>query len=168
MDDNTKIAITVLEGQKAGLLEQVAKIDEMIKQMSLNAQLLNSNTNTNTPIKAKDVPNDNRLPDGSTWERKVAAAVKHFNKFVHSKQVIEYLSETYGYSIESLQNGNISTAFNKLKNSGSLHKHQADQNNRNTFWGSPKWVDSESKILPEYMYDEKYLFKTNAKIVIDI
>lgn len=132
--------------------------------MSLNAQLLHGTSDKNTmePKKGTITPN------GTSWEQKVAAAVKHFNKFVHSKQIIQHLSDTYGYTIESLYNGNISTALNKLKNNGSLFKYQADQNNRNTFWGSPKWIDKDGNILPEFAYDEAFLFKPNAKMTIDI
>ncbi len=97
---------------------------------------------------------------------KVKFVIKDHDKFVHNRQIAEELHRREPQISEDEWAKKISAALSSLRQKGQLVNFSVNGYNRNTFWGSPKWLDSNKEIKKEYMYDKEYLQEDSVTIEI--
>lgn len=135
--------------QKTSLLEQIKLIDAMLVINGVNPEqssLLDEQGNNNCPYKKSD-----------NYQQKIAALLKHSNRFLTISELASMVNRFEPtITIEEAKKG-LGSAKNMLLKSNAIVKHQVGTNNSNTFYGSPSWINDDSTIKPEYMYDENAL-----------
>ncbi|MEQ9308016.1 MAG: hypothetical protein RLN90_01075 [Balneolaceae bacterium] len=97
---------------------------------------------------------------------KVKLVIKSFNKFVHNRQISEELHAREPEISEDDWAKKVSGALSSLRQKNQLVNYAVNGYNRNTFWGSPKWLDDNGEIISDYMYDEEYLQGDSETITI--
>ncbi|MEQ8578650.1 MAG: hypothetical protein RIC57_05085 [Balneola sp.] len=88
---------------------------------------------------------------------KVKFVIKAFDKFLHNRQIAEELHRREPHVSEDKWSRKVSGALSSLRRNGELVNYSVNDYNRNTFWGSPKWLQENGEIIDKYMYDEEYI-----------
>lgn len=102
----------------------------------------------------------NKLTEYKGYDPKAAMKVKllyvlkRLNRFSHSTEIKSMLGEIEGKKPEVFK---VSSTLSALRRVNKVHKFQLGTQNRNSFWGSTKWLDENGEILSQYMYDDSIL-----------
>lgn len=174
--------------EKSVFINKIASIDGAIS--ALEGLIGDSENKTNANNKAyhtdikglyesiKDTDNDSEntskkkyvFDDGyhlnMSNSNKIRFVIKKLNRFVHNREIAEVLHQREPEVTEDEWSKKISASLSSLRRKGELVNHSVNGLNRNTFWGSPKWLDSDKEIKESYMYNEKYLQFAGEKIEI--
>lgn len=93
--------------------------------------------------------------------------LKRESRFLHFREAAELISEIEGGDPGKIL-AKLSSSTHVLKKKGIIIKHQASKKLRDTFWGSPKWIDEVGNIKDPYSFNQKYLYKNNREYRIDL
>ena len=138
--------ITNLKAQRASLLEQIHLIDEMLKLngVSIDEVISEANTTSNSiPYKKDD-----------SWQSKFASLIKSTNRFLSINEAATMVNSFEPkISLEEAKKG-LGSGKNSLLKNNVIAKFQVGNNNSNSFYGSPSWLNSDGSIKEEHKYDE--------------
>ena len=113
------------------------------------------------------VSNEVEMPynHGASYQEKFASIIKIKGRFLNINEIACVVNQ-YEPSIPiETAKKSLGSAKNLLLNDNVIIKYKIDNNNSNSFYGSPDWLDETGKPKPEYMYDEKSV-KSKKKISI--
>ena len=89
--------------------------------------------------------------------------LKMEDRFLHFREAGELIVRLDGEGDPKLVGRKLSSSTLKLKKGGVIVKYQASQQNRDTFWGSPKWLNEDGSIKEGHGYNEEYLSSNEEK-----
>lgn len=156
MSNNDDHSLNVLRDEKRRLLERIATIDDMIELIEKSMPYANGETSApKSKSKQKPTGYSSRKP----MVFKVLYVIKQLNRFLHSTEIRKEIAELDGTTFEKV---NISATLSQLKRNKKICKKQIGKQNRNSFWGSPKWLDSNGVILKEHLFDKSLLSEDSS------
>lgn len=85
--------------------------------------------------------------------------LKKENRFLHVKEVAEKIGLLENVTDLKKLASSISSGTYGIKQQGILVKYQIKNQNKNTFWGFPEWMDKDGRIKKGYEYNKEYLSK---------
>ena len=147
MNETTRADLLSL---KEKLLEQIAHIDAVLS--------IGENIGLNGTKERIFNPK-------ASYQEKIAKVLLNAERFLNITQIIEIIQkETPNVNRDDIKSG-VNSAKAILLKEGSISKITVGASNQNSFYGSPKWLDTNGNIQPRYMYDES-LIKEKKKIEI--
>lgn len=147
MNEATKSDLLSL---KEKLLEQIAHIDAVLS--------IGENIGLNG-IKER------LFNPKASYQEKIAKVLLNTERFLNINQIIDIIhGETPNIDREDVKSG-VNSAKSILLKERTIVKITIGSSNQNSFYGSPKWLDTNGNIQPRYMYDES-LIKEKRKIEI--
>lgn len=146
--------------EQRDIIHKLTKFDELNSQLeTINATIskLFPDYQQNTPLESDHPYFLNGYDINGIWKDKVAYAIEAQARFVHVKEIGEFL-----HSVEKgvspveyyIEKAKVQTGL--LKNEGKIIRHQEGNNVANSFWGKPEWKKGDV-ILRGYEFDPKYL-----------
>jgi len=155
-----EIALKFLIKQEQELMAQLKGIRSTIvslggQQSIQNDPILEEDSkNIDTSNKAKEFKN---LSQSDLF----LTTLKEHNRFMHVREIGEYVGSILkdGKNWKTL----LSRRTRSLQEKGYIVSKQIGTTKLNYFWGSPKWLDENGEIKPEYMYDKNAVVKKTAK-----
>lgn len=96
--------------------------------------------------------------------------LKMENRFLHFREAGELIVKLDGKGDTSSVARKLSSSTQKLKKEGTIVKHQATHQNRDTFWGSPKWLNEDGTIKDGHEYNKDFLasYEDKSKPLFEI
>ena len=143
--------------QKNEALKRVSDIDIALNALGYKEGTI-ENTKTINSINASMVVQ--KIKRKATWDTKIQEVFKHYNRFLHKREIVSYIIENFdneGKELKFIEN-NVSGALLRLKEEDKIYKFEYNSHNRNVFWGSKKWVDEEGKIMPNHKYNDSEIY----------
>lgn len=159
------IIYELLKKEEKSLVERLEAVREQLKTYesgSLSEQLLKATLVQKQPSKNEFV----EAVDVKKYSapQKMLFALKENNRFMKIREIAEYISNITDEDVDNLVT-QLSRRTKYLKEKGKIVKHQHGNKRANSFWGSPKWLDSDGNIKNENKY---ILPKTNQIDLMDI
>ncbi len=161
-----EIAIEALVERRDELMKEIeilnSSIDSLrqkseksvLKEVSENRQIEHSYKSTN--LRGYD--------KGAPLAQKLAFFLNREKRFLHFREVAEMVVFSENSKEDpSILARKMSSATQSLKKNGTIVKYQHGSQNRNSFWGIPKWLDDNGNIKEEYSFNEEYLSSTGSK-----
>jgi hypothetical protein len=150
-----KTTIDLLEKRKLKLAEDMKSIDNVIK--SLQVEVI-SEDKVNEATSVDDNKPDDYDP---TWtsKNKVLYFIKAKNRFLHFRELATLIGDAENLNPKELKklSEKLSASCQSIKKNRTIVKFQAGAGNTSIFWGSPKWLDSNGKPLPEHDIDRNFI-----------
>lgn len=147
--------------QKQGLRKKIEDIDKALNALgyvSDGMRIITTYSELNNP-------------KNLSWTDKTIDALKHFNRFVHSREIAEYIHENFEPTSDIKDvKAKASIAISNLKNSGAIIKYELEgelKSNLNVFWGIPKYLDENGNILSKHKYDESQVSTSKKASKLD-
>ncbi len=172
-----EIAIEALMERRDELIKEIEILDSSIDSLRQK-----SKTSTQPKISSEVAPkeNDSNTIDLRGYDKsaplsqKFAFFLSKEKRFLHFREVSEMIVYAENSNEEPADVAKkLSSSTQTLKKNGTIVKYQHGNQNRNSFWGIPKWLDENGEIKKEYMYNKKYLHhggsgkKSNSLFDID-
>ena len=151
-----KITIDLLEKRKLKLAEDMKSIDNVIR--SLHAEVISEdNVNEATTEKGINKPDD--YNPSWTSANKVLYFIKAKNRFLHFRELANLIGDAENLNPKEIKklSEKLSASCQAIKKNRTIVKFQAGAGNTSIFWGSPKWLDSNGKPLPEHDIDRNFV-----------
>ena len=149
MGNTNDNSVNILKEEKRRLLERVATIDSLLELIEGKVEDPQPNKNSND-----SGPDYSGYNARKSSRFKVVYIIKAVNRFLHSSEIRSKIARLEKIDYDSV---NISPVLSQLKRDGKLCKVQVGNQNRNSFWGNPKWLNEAGEILPQYKYNENAL-----------
>ncbi|MEE9429951.1 MAG: hypothetical protein V3V16_02855 [Melioribacteraceae bacterium] len=151
-----KELIELLKAEKRALQRKINSLDETISlfEITVDKEIL-------TEI-------DDGYDKNASLKNKINFFFKKESRFLHNRELAELANEREpNISVKDFIR-KFSQHLSQLKKDGKLTKYVVNKQNNNTFWGSPKWLDSNNEIIEQYKYKDKYVKKTGSKDLFDL
>lgn len=162
-NEEIKTTIKVLNNRKEDLSNQISALESTIKSLedsierSRSTRFLNTmpRNQDNSVIEQTPIINQNDEYD-ETWSlnKKALFMISKMKRFLHNREIANLIHEREPDSNANKLSKQLSPRLSRMKKDGKLTNIKAGSSNRNTFWGSPKWLDENGKIQEEYTYDK--------------
>jgi len=148
--DQQQTLVKLLVKERDAYLAKANSISQTIEilEQSMTRSILKADT--------PKIVNDDYNTDMSI-KNKILFFFKQEQRFMHARKLAELANAREPSITVKKFSSRFSTILSTLKREGKLVKYVINKQNNNTFWGSPKWLDSHGQILSEYKYDEKYV-----------
>lgn len=148
---STNETIQNLEQLKADLANRIEAIEKTILELKTFSVYQESETSESRGKSANSGAGYNRK---SSLRKKVAFIFSQENRFLHARQIAEYLHEHEPkISITDFRN-QLSPALGFLRRNKVIDNVKVGKSNVNIFWGSVKWLDKDGNILEGHGYDK--------------
>ncbi len=100
-----------------------------------------------------------------TWQLsdKVAFFFKRESRFMHNRELADLAHKEEPDVPSDEFVGKFSSVLSRLKKEEQLTTIQIGKSLRNTFWGSPKWLDENGEIKKGYEINEEYIIDKQKK-----
>lgn len=102
----------------------------------------------------------------SSNPQKILIALKENERFMRIREIAEYICHITKEDVDGLVI-QLSRRTKYLKEKGAITKVQIGKSKKNTFWGSPKWIDSNGSIKDGYEYNSDSIDE-NQTVLIDL
>lgn len=164
MNGNNDNSVNILREEKGRLLERVATIDGLLELIlgSQKEEIVEVQVEKDG---AKKVTSGIGYDKNKNMRFKVLYIIKNLNRFLHSNEIRQEISRLDNIDFSSIK---VSSTLSQLRKSGKVRKIQIGNQNRNSFWGSEKWLDHAGEPLVEHHYDERMLAEWKAEEEIDL
>jgi len=156
MSNDNSNSIKIFLEQRQKLIEKLATVEEMLGLLGWEPES-NQKLVINKP---KEVTINKDYDPKKALKYKVHSIISSKGRFLHSSEIKEEMARLEGIAIKAVKN--ISPALSLLKKANKVIKHQVGNQNRNSFWGKPEWLDSDDKPKKEFMYDESKLYEDSG------
>lgn len=143
----TDILLTALLDKKSDIISQLGKFEELKSQLDTVVTTINKLYPDYQDIEvtvSKGKPVVTAILNGYdkswTWKAKVAYAINAKNRFLHVREIAEYLrsqeqSDDVEFYLEKVR-----TQTGVLKGEGAIVRFTEGKNLSHSFWGSPNWI----------------------------
>lgn len=150
-----KTAIDLLEKRKLKLAEDLKSIDNVIK--SLQVEVISEDKVNEATTVDSNKPDD--YDPSWTSTNKVLYFIKAKNRFLHFRELATLIGDAENLNPKELKklSEKLSASCQSIKKNRTIVKFQAGAGNTSIFWGSPKWLDSNGKPLPEHEIDRNFV-----------
>ncbi len=157
--DKYDLAIEALNERREELVREIEALDQSI------ASFKRKHGANDRPI----VESTKRIEDDYDPKAKLAAKFAYFLKkeqrFLHFREVAEMIAHKEGLREDPATiSSKLSSATQSSKKSGSIVKYQEGNQNRNSFWGIPSWLDENGKIKPGREFNPDYLSRGSSSM----
>lgn len=127
---------------------------------SLDGAVINT---TRTQMTMPDANNNANSTDNNAVSdrQKIANVIKTENRFLHVREIAKKLNEDEPDLSVQAWIRKVSPALSVLRSRGTISKIVVGSQNQNTFWGKDSWKDADGRPLPEHMYKEEFVVKTD-------
>lgn len=154
--ESLKIAKLELEGQLVGIVQAIKAIEGDNSDDLAKKAIFNPDINI--------VPSSEKIAEPGfdrnlSYSDKFLFILKRENRFLHFREAAEFLVEIEGGDVNFLID-KLTSGTSWIRKNGVIVKINPTNKNRDTFWGSPKWLDQEGNIIEGHDYDKKYLSNT--------
>ncbi len=155
MDMSNQEILESLKRTRENMLQNIKHLDGVIALYSKDEDALRIAQNSGMA----DAVIQGYLPSLPT-KQKIALILKSKKRFLHSREIVGAIIE-FDESIEDAESitNKVSQALSALKNEGVVVNVKINKQNINTFWGSPKWLDENDQINPQFIYDNAQVFE---------
>lgn len=138
------------------LNQKIAEYRKIIESMTATISALESGFNINK---------DNNYNPSWSLSEKIAFLFKRESRFLHNRELADLAHEIEpNISVNDFVS-KFSPVLSRLKREGNLISIQIGKSLRNTFWGSDKWLDLDSKPKEGYEINEDYVIDKDKKKV---
>ena len=152
--------IKVLEDQRDEWLKKVSAIEntiEILKQsLGYAAQ---TSFNGNGVVGGGVMGKVEKYDVNSSFKSKVMFLLKAEQRFLHIREMVAMAHSMEPTISEEDFLKKLSPVLSTLKKEGQLTNVTSGRSLRNTFWGSPKWLDTDGKIINGHEYLPEFLFE---------
>ena len=161
------IIYELLKKEEAQLTERLKDIrEELNKLKGIDTNKVDSNV-----IQKKNednVPNDD-IVDLTKYSipQKFLHTLSVHKRFMKIREIANYIHIQTGENENSIVK-QLSRRTKYLKDLNKIVKHQVGKTKKNTFWGSPNWVDSNGNIKEEHVYKNSSIEKNKGELLIDL
>jgi hypothetical protein len=155
-------ALQQLQEIEKSLVDELQKVRAAIKLFIGNGSVPDIYESTS---KTNNIESSVQLQGYSskwTYSKKFIFFLKKEDRFMHVRQIAENIANVEGGDIKRILN-KLSSATFLIKKEGVIVKYQINNQNQNTFWGFPKWLDENGEIKKGHEYSEDYLYSPKSK-----
>ena len=155
------IVLELLLEKEQALLEKLGKVRSALAEHGHTSRtsatsIINANTGVSKTVNG-DLIDAYDIKE-YTVPQKMLYALKENKRFMKIREIAEFLSSITKENPDELTK-QLSRRTKFLKDKGKITKHQHGNRLRDTFWGSPKWLDSEGNIRKEYEFNTSIIDK---------
>jgi hypothetical protein len=134
-------------------MQKESALSEALKSLKqAEAELLAKLKPIQEAIAAIEVPEINAKKKGTEYDEEWPPSTKFLfllnkhKRFLHFREAAQMIAQIEGGDVAELT-AKLSTGTGSIKASGQIVKFQASKSNIDTYWGSPKWLDKDGKII---------------------
>ncbi|MGG7666043.1 hypothetical protein [Dyadobacter sp. BHUBP1] len=153
--------IESLVATRSTLLAQLSIADSTLTSLTQQSGESPEQYTENQATTSKDYDTKWSYPD------KFIYLLKRENRFLHFREAAELIVEIEGGDPSRIL-AKLSSSTHVLKKRGVIIKFQASRKLRDTFWGSPKWIDGAGIIKEPYNFNKEYLYKNTQKYLLEV
>lgn len=99
--------------------------------------------------------NDTKYDASWSMSNKFLYILKRERRFMKFREAAKLIIEIEGFGDENKLTSKLTSGTRPIKEDGTIVKVKHGKSATDTFWGSPKWLDLNKKIKPEFMYNHK-------------
>lgn len=168
--DKLQVEVDALKREIESKVEMIAFLNESISEMQEESVGIPAiGTVKHIPSLKTNSKDEEEYKRSWSLTSKVEHAFKRENRFLHSREITEMIFAADG-SLGNIKKlgAQVSSVLTRLRRDGRITKKVLNNMNRNTFWGSEKWLDENRNVLPEYMYNKKYVVEESAEKTFEI
>ena len=111
-------------------------------------------------IKSPMLTKDNEQFKSLSMGNKILYILKREDRFLHNNEISHFINELdpVDIPIKDLRR-KVSVSCSALKSNGKLDSVTIGKNLINSFWGNPKWLDENGKIIKGHEYNKEIVKK---------
>lgn len=143
--------------QRNELTIKLKYLDGLIERLGGNSIVEKEKSTTNLPSHTSKDPN---YDPKKSMKTKVLYVLSKIGRFAHSTEIRDKMAELEGVSAENIK---VSATLSAMRRAEKLHKHTVGNQNRNSFWGSTKWINEEGKILEGREFNPRMLTNSDEQ-----
>jgi len=156
--------IKLLENQRDEWLKKVSSIEntiETLKQsLGYSAQTSFNGNGIGGGSMGKKIE---KYDVNGSFKTKIMFLLKAEQRFLHIREMAAMAHSMEPTVSEEDFLKKLSPVLSTLKKEGQLTNVTSGKSLRNTFWGSPKWIDTDGKIINGHEYLPEFLFETGKQ-----
>lgn len=160
--------LKLLEEERDEYLQKVKSLTETINIIRAKLGMSSENPSIPQSEKANESSSDPDYDPKWSLKKKVVYFLKREQRFLHNREMSEMAHKLEQKISATDFTKKFSSILSMLKRDGQLTNVVVNDINRNTFWGSPKWLNEDGTIKEENMYNDEYLIESVKKDKIDI
>ena len=150
--------------EKESLITRLDEVNKELENFQTNDKSVKQVVSVRTIIKNSNLKD--KLEKASD-SQKLLLILKEHQRFMRIREIGKYVYNELG-GVENDWVIKLSRKTRNLKNFGKIIKIQVGKEKRNTFWGSPSWLDSNGNIKKEFMYKKEVINKNKKDELIDL
>jgi hypothetical protein len=144
--------------EKDSLLKKLVKVNKALEQFQSSEE---GSTLSAIPS-VTDNKNLSKKFKNSTDAERLLNVLKENQRFMKIREMGEFIHSIIGGDLDNWI-VKLSRKTKSLREKDKIIKIQIGAEKRNTFWGSPTWINDKGNVKDEYMYNEN-LIKKRAQV----
>lgn len=157
--------VNQLKQEKGRLKKEAESINERINAINILLESYGITTDMKTKI-----PVD--YPKSEPLLKQIAYIIRSQERFMHNSEITKMLLKYNGDLKADEVPHRVSQVLSRAKRdddgTGTLTSIQANNNRKNTFWGSKEWIENENTPKQENMYDKSIVSVKSTENVVKI
>ena len=152
--------LDALKSLRTSIKQSLDYIDDAISSLGEQLPVPNISDRTADHGKTKEKPNTFLYNESWTYTQKYQYVLKKSNRFLHFREAARIVIDLEGKGDEDHLTSRLGNSARDLKKDGKIVSIQHGNSKKYTFWGSPKWLDENGKIIAGHEYDISILSKS--------